>query len=139
MSLITWARSELEGINFEPEGTETLIKVLEIFLEEFDSGGAVHAVIPILQSLLCGRPLRPLTGEVDEWFDPMGTPEKPGDWFQNKRCSSVFKTNIDIPHRGLKVGDAYDLDGPEAMKPIIFPYRPARRIPSPVMEVNIGD
>jgi hypothetical protein len=46
-----------------------MIAILEKFFDQWDSGGAVHAVAPILQRLIAGKPLSPLTGADDEWFD----------------------------------------------------------------------
>lgn len=138
MSLIQQAEYELHHSDHDAESQEALLAILDIFFETFDSGGAVHAMIPVLQRLLCGQPLSPLTGKESEWFDPLGTPEEPGDFLQNRRCSSVFKTRIDIPHRGLAAGDAYDIAVPMIdgkFQKIVFPYSPETlsNIPSPVL------
>jgi hypothetical protein len=135
MSIIEAAKYELDHTEFDESEKATYIKILEIFLDEFDSGGAVHCAIPILMRLICGKPLGPLTGRDTEWMD-IGH----GTW-QNRRCGSVFKTDIDIPHRGLKAGNAYDIDTPFDTQghftPIIFPYIPATpsNAPSPVIEI----
>lgn len=112
MSLIDQAREELKRINFDTTETAIMIRILELFFDTWDSGGAVSAAAPILMRLLAGKPLSPLTGEDDEWVEV-------GDGvFQNKRASSVFKDKRF--HDGQK---AYDLDNPLGERePIAFPY-----------------
>ena len=125
MSLINQAKHELKLINFGEEDSAVMIGILETFFEQWDSGGAVHAVAPILQRLIAGKALTPLTGEDDEWFD------HGGGVFQNKRCSSVFKDPRF--HGGER---AYDIDAREPRAAITFPYWPDRAdVPSPVMEI----
>lgn len=124
MSLISLAKSELARINFGADDTAVMVEILEKFFDQWDSGGAVHAVAPVLQRLIAGKCLSPLTGEDDEWVEV-------GDGvFQNKRISSVFK---DPRFHGGK--QAYDLDNPAGPRAAItFPYYPERaEVPSPVM------
>src|SRR5216684_2377902 len=132
MSIISSAKSELKLINFGEEDTAVMIEILTKFLDQWDSGGAVYAVAPILMRLIAGKPLKPLTGNQDEWIDH-------DNCFQNKRCGTVFKTKEDIPHRGLKAGDSYNIDD-VPLKKITFPYWPEKaEISSPVVEINIPD
>jgi hypothetical protein len=135
MSIISAAKYELDHTGFEESEKATYLKVLEIFLDEFDSGGAVQCAIPILLRLLCGKPLGPLTGKDSEWMDIGHGAD------QNRRCPSVFRTHVAISHRGLKAGDSYDLDTPFDSQghftPITFPYTPRTptNIPSPVIKI----
>jgi hypothetical protein len=69
MSIVDQAKHELKLINFGDEDSAVMIAILEKFFDQWDSGGAVHAVAPILQRLIAGKPLSPLTGADDEWFD----------------------------------------------------------------------
>lgn len=126
MSLIDHARSELALINFGEEDSRVMVEILEKFFDQWDSGGAVYAVAPILQRLLAGKCLAPLTGEPDEWIEHVG------GTFQNIRCSSVFK---DPRFYGGKL--AYDIDRPgREREPITFPYWPERaKVSSPVIEI----
>lgn len=126
MSIVGKAKDELKRINFGEEDSARMIEILEIFFDQWDSGGAVHAVAPILQRLIAGKCLSPLTGEPDEWID------HGNGFFQNVRVSTVFK---DPRFHGGKL--AYDLDNPEgARKAISFPYYPAEaRVASPVVEI----
>lgn len=123
MSLIEHAKAELAAINFGDEDSAVMIEILERFFDQWDSGGAVSAVAPVLQRLIAGRPLSPLTGADDEWFDPLGD----GNLWQNRRCGTVFKEAD---------GRVYDIDTPG--RPLItFPYWPERaEVREPVMVVG---
>lgn len=130
MSIIDQARLELKIINFGDADTDMMIEILKMFFEQWDSGGAVHAVAPILQRLIAGKCLSPLTGKADEWNE-VGT-----GVFQNRRCSTVLKDPLF--HAGLYAYDLDGVDGPRA--PIEFPYYPDRaEVRSPVMEVGTDD
>lgn len=118
MSIIAQAKDELRRANFGDEDSAVMIDILERFFAQWDSGGAVWAAAPVLQRLIAGKPLSPLTGDDDEWVD-VGV----GDGtLQNKRLSSVFK---DPRFHGGKL--AYDLDNPKGPREAItFPYWPER-------------
>lgn len=122
MSMRDWAKQEMERADFDEGSKETFSAILDLFFEEWDSGGAVHWAAPILQRLIAGRPLSPLTGEDDEWNEV-------GDGvFQNRRDGSVFKQ--------LRFGvvEAYDIDTP-GRPTISFPYlAPVAEVRSPVIE-----
>ena len=111
MSLIAHAKAELDRINFGEDDTRAMLEILEKFFAQWDSGAAAYAAAPILQRLIAGKPLSPLTGEADEWMD------QGNGVFQNKRLGSVFK---DPRFHDGKL--AYDLDNPRV--PISFPYSP---------------
>ena len=127
MSVITRAKSELRRANFGDEDSAVMIDILERFFLQWDSGGAVYAVAPVLQRLIAGKPLGPLTGEDDEWV------EVGEGILQNTRISSVFKDPRF--HEGKL---AYDLDNPAGPRvAIAFPYWPERaEVASPVIEVG---
>jgi hypothetical protein len=133
MSIINSARYELMKINWDPQEAGIMLSILERFLDTWDSGGAVSIAAPVLQRLIAGKPLSPLTGEEDEWADPIPG----GDFFQNRRCSTVFKTKIPIPHHNLQIGDCYDLDNGGPKQKITFPYNPEKaEVRPPVMEIR---
>lgn len=125
MSIRERALSELKRSKFSESEIAAYAKILDIFFEEWDSGGAVHVAAPILQRLIAGKCLSPLTGEDDEWLD------HGGGVFQNVRCGSVFK---DPRFHDGKL--AYDIDRPGKERDAIeFPYWPERaEVPSPVVE-----
>src|SRR3974390_344588 len=94
MSVIEHARSELKRINFGDDDSRVMIEIMEKLFDQWDSGGAVSVVVPVLHRLLHARPLTPLTGEDDEWM------EVSDGVLQNVRCGSVFREN----------GKAHDID-----------------------------
>lgn len=100
MSLLTYAEAELNRIQKDEDGMQSLINkdildIIKIFSEQGHSGSSAHYAISVLERLLRFKPLSPLTGEDDEWNDTgHGS-------FQNKRCYSVFKN---------KDGRCYDID-----------------------------
>lgn len=138
MCVIEQAKVEMELAGFEGHDQKAMLIILSIFFEQWDSGGAVAAMAPVLQRLIAGKPLGLLTGAESEWFKPMDDI----DCFQNRRCGSVFKEK-------LPNGEwfAYDIDGPDqnikpeaiahrwAIKGIEFPYAPeSAEVGSPVVE-----
>lgn len=124
MSLIEQAKLELAAVSFGEDDSRVMVEILEKFFDQWDSGGAVSVAAPVLQRLIAGKPLAPITGEDAEWF----IHDAEGMYAQNKRCSSIFKATKD--------GPAYDIDVP-GRPPITFPYWPDRaEVPSPVVEVG---
>jgi len=125
MSIVDQAKTELAAINFGEEDSRVMIEILEKFFGQWDSGGAVHAVAPVLMRCIAGKPLAPLTGADDEWV-------KVADGvFQNKRCGTVFK---DSRFHDGKL--AYDIDAAEPRAAISFPYWPDRaEVSSPVITI----
>lgn len=119
MSLIEFARRELQLLGYDAEDAAAMLDILRIFFDRWDSGGAVHVVAPHLLRLINGQPLTPLTGDDDEWMEV-------GDGvYQNVRCSTVFKKTG---------GKPYDIDNPGQV--VFFPYWPKTSLPSsPVVEI----
>lgn len=124
MSIILQAKFELAAINFGEEDSRVMIEILEKFFDQWDSGGAVFVVAPILQRLIAGKPLTPIMGTDDEWF----MPDIQGCYMQNKRCSTIFKKTKD--------GRAYDINVDDGRSPITFPYWPDNAtVRSPTMKI----
>ena len=120
MSVIEQAKSELERINFGDDDTSAMLAILRIFFGRWDSGGAVAAVLPILNKCIAGKPLSPLTGDDNEWM------EITDGYFQNVRCSTVFKED----------GRCYDIDMP-GRPSITFPYFPDKaEVRMPLYEIE---
>lgn len=124
MSIIEQAKTEMALANFGEDDSRVMVEILEKFFGQWDSGGAVWAVAPVLQRLIAGKPLSPLSGADDEWcihdFDH-------DLYAQNKRCGSVFKR---------RDGTAYDIaSGPRVE--IAFPYWPDKAdVDSPVVTIT---
>lgn len=81
---------------------------------------------PVLIKCLLGLPLSPLTGADDEWHDPIGD----GMMLQNCRCGSVFKSYRNADGEPSKGGKEliHDVNAPNPMAPITFPYDPGSRV-----------
>jgi|SRR5690349_5064726 len=120
MSIIESARSELAQSNFGEEDSAVIIDIMERFFAQWDSGGAVSVMIPVMDRLLRGLPLSALTGDTGEWIDRSEYGPEPA--WQNIRCGTVFKTAD---------GKIYDIDNPGWNGS--FPYWPEHKNLSPVM------
>lgn len=114
MSITEDAKRELELCNFEEGEMAVILQIMGIFFKQWDSGGAVGVMLPVLLRCMTGRPLKSLTGKDDEWHDPLGD----GRMWQNKRCGTVFR-------KRLGTGDwkAWDIERPEGHT-VTFPYYP---------------
>lgn len=64
-----------------------LLEVLKVISEQGHSGFSIQYFKSMLNRLIDGKPLTPLTGEDDEWIKLV--PDD--DTLMNKRCCSVFK------------------------------------------------
>lgn len=126
MSIREQARAEMKRAGFDQGDIDAIDSILEKFFTHWESGGAVMAMAPVLIKCLLGLPLLPLTGASDEWTDPMGD----GVMLQNRRCGSVFKTYRNADGEAAKGGKEliHDVDAPNPMAPITFPYDPGARI-----------
>ena len=109
------------GPNMDIELRELLL----VFSSQGHSGASARIVTDLLGKLLCYEPIRPLTGEPNEWCEvSLGL-------YQNKRCSRVFR------QAGRFNGQAYDAQGivwqeadgacfidHNSCVPVTFPYTP---------------
>lgn len=94
-SSVEYAKSELariskDGDEMQDTINKNIIDIVELFASQGHSGFTAGYAMSILERLLHFKPLTPLTGEDDEWIDV--SDEMGRRCFQNKRCSSVFKT-----------------------------------------------
>jgi hypothetical protein len=106
---------------------QQLRELILVFSTHGHSGFSAGYAISALEKLLRFEPLRPLTGDPDEWV------EVDKGVFQNRRCSRVFK---DVDRFG---GQAYDIEAivfrdhlggytsRDSAQPITFPYTPTTR------------
>lgn len=102
-----------------------LRELVHVFASQGHSGVSAQVTADLLGKLLRYEPIRPLTGEPDEWME-VG----PGV-HQNRRSGRVFKNET------MFGGQAYDLDGivwedpdggrftnQDSSVPVTFPYTP---------------
>lgn len=106
MSILEYAKSELDrigmtedGDEYNVAGREAILELVEKFSEQGHSGFSAGYVVNCLNKLLRWEPLAPLTGDDDEWTE---LDYDDNIRYQNNRCSRVFK-DAD--------GRAYDIDG----------------------------
>ena len=102
MGLIDHAKTELEiaGL-FDKEGDfyegmtgNAVMELIEIFSKQGHSGMSAPIVADIFKKLANYEPLGPITGKDEEWSDVRDLGNgKP--WYQNKRCSALFKDGKD--------------------------------------------
>lgn len=118
MSIRQQAEAELKRVNFGDEDSAVMLKILDLFLDQWDSGGAVSVAQDVLARLISGQPLSALTGADDEWF-VHDFPD--GVYAQNIRCGTVFKN---------RDGSTYDVASGYRV-PVTFPYDPTTRLVDP--------
>ena len=102
MGLIDHAKTELEiaGL-FDKEGDfyegmtgNAVMELIELFSKQGHSGMSAPIVADIFKKLANYEPLGPITGKDEEWSDVRDLGNgKP--WYQNKRCSALFKDGKD--------------------------------------------
>ena len=102
MGLIDHAKTELEisGL-FDKEGDfyegmtgKAVMELIELFSKQGHSGMSAPIVADIFKKLANYEPLGPITGKDEEWSDVRDIGNgKP--WYQNKRCSALFKDGKD--------------------------------------------
>jgi len=98
-----------------------VLKLLEVFADEGHSGSSAPYAINMFKKLAAFEPLAPLTGEDWEWI------EVSNGFFQNKRCSHVFKENgkaYDTKGKVFVEPDGCSYTNKESMVYITFPYTP---------------
>lgn len=129
-NLIDYARSELElAFPNETDGMQLLamrnvMELIEKFCEQKHSGLSATYVLRLFDRLVKWNPIKPLTGEDDEWGEPFGDEQTQ----QNKRCSKVFRdhfdnsTAINVEGKFFVDEDGYCYTCRESSVPVTFPY-----------------
>ncbi len=108
MGLIEHAKMELEIAGLFDEDSDyagmvakDVMELVEVFAKQGHSGMSAPYVAKLFNKLANYEPLQPITGKDEEWGDVR---DLGGDksWYQNKRCSALFKDGKD--------GQAYYID-----------------------------
>jgi hypothetical protein len=137
-NLVDHAKRELELLlggkddEMQKKVNEDILQLVEIFAKQGHSGMSAEYAISILTRLLKFRPIKPLTGEPDEW----GTEVSEN---QNKRYTALFKqsdgTVIDVNSLVWTDDDGktwFRRGGTNKFPKVEFPYtpptQPTRRI-----------
>lgn len=133
-NLETYAHRELELAGwFKEDGFygdmmgHAVMGLVRDFSEEGHSGMSAPLAINLFKTVAAFEPLTPLTGEDEEWNEV-------GDgWFQNRRCSHVFKGGERFNGKPYD-GEAVIFEDPDggrftsyhSARVIRFPYTPKR-------------
>ena len=93
-----------------------------VFASQGHSGFSASYATAALEKLLRSEPLRPLTGDTDEWV------QVASDVWQNRRCSRVFKgpdgRAYDIEGRVFRYPDGGCYTSRDSRVYVEFPYAP---------------
>ena len=105
---------------------ENILELLEVFSKQGHSGTSAPYVIGMFHKLASHEPIKPLTGEDDEW-------EKIDfQTWQNIRCSRVFKyadgKTIDIQGKVFEASDGSRYTCNDSCTDVVFPYMPTTEI-----------
>src|SRR5262245_9190207 len=129
MSLLSHAEHELKLLSDgEPDEVQVamnkhILEMVKLFAEEGHSGFSASYAVGILEKLLRFEPLKPLTGEDDEWAEI-----EAGNTWQNRRCSHVFKgadgRGYDINGRIFREPNGCCYTSRDSCVFIEFPYTP---------------
>ena len=101
MGLIDHAKQELQIAGFFDQDSdyggmigEAVMELIKVFAEQGHSGMSAPYDASIFNKLANYEPLIPITGKDEEWSDVRDLGDgKP--WYQNKRCSALFKDGKD--------------------------------------------
>lgn len=127
-NLMSHALRELppaKGEEMQTLMNQQICELVLVFSTHGHSGFSASYAINTVEKLLRYEPLRPLTGEDEEWFSH-------GYCVQNKRCSHVFKGDAlrfnggayDIQGVVFREADGTCFSGLGSSQPIEFPYVP---------------
>jgi hypothetical protein len=96
MSLTNYAKTELQAAGFFDKDSdyggdigEAVMQLIEVFEKQGHSGMSAPYVASIFNKLANFNPLIPITGTDEEWG------EYRDGFYQNKRCSALFKDEKD--------------------------------------------
>ena len=101
MSLIEHAKTELQIAGLFDEDSDynggignAVMELVEVFGKQGHSGMSAPYVISIFEKVANFKPLIGITGKDEEWgaVRDLGID---GSWYQNKRCSAIFKDGKD--------------------------------------------
>lgn len=109
MGLIDHAKLELQMAGLFDDDSdynggigEAVMELIEVFAKQGHSGHSAPYVVSIFEKLANFKPLLGITGKDEEWGDVSSHSDTRNSWYQNKRCSAIFKDGKD--------GRAYYID-----------------------------
>ena len=129
-NLVEYAKQELEMAfpnetdSMQLHAMRDVVELIEKFSDQNHSGFSGNYILNLFNRLVRFHPIKPLTGEDDEWGEPYG--EKKTQ--QNKRCASVFRDNFDNSTARNIEGKVFIDEGGisytcrDSQVPVSFPY-----------------
>lgn len=116
MNILDWAENELNLLDvhndeLQEKINKDILEIIKVFSLQDHSGFSAAYCLDILKKLLDHKPITPITGEDDEWFDAIDEGEYPIQ--QNKRCSSLFRENYNNDTAYYIDGKVFSDDGGE--------------------------
>lgn len=100
---------------------QSLLELVFVFGTQGHSGFSAAVATGLLGQLLRFQPIRPLTGDSDEWN------EVADGMYQNRRCSHVFKDaggSYDAQGRVFREPNGVCFTNLASRVPVTFPYTP---------------
>lgn len=84
-----------ESKELEQLAYSNVMELIDVFCKQGHSGSSAPYILDLFTTLANYKPLSPLTGEDLEWEDVSSMCSQPkGTFFQNIRCTSVFKDTL---------------------------------------------
>lgn len=136
--MIEYAKRELDLIvgeckdenskNIQERINRDILSLVEVFASQGHTGFTANYTLNILKRLLAFKPIKPLTGEENEWKD-VELWGKERKLQQNKRFGAVFRENFDNSTAYYSEGKVFSDDGGESWYvskdsrvPVKFPF-----------------
>jgi hypothetical protein len=93
-NLVKHAKKELELLGEDEETVNGYLEVFRAFGKMGHSGGSAAIAIPVINALLMGKNLTPLTDDPAEWIHhEENVWGRPGGIYQSARNSEAFSTD----------------------------------------------
>lgn len=132
--LMEYAKNELYLLRGDEEDEmqdlveKNILELIEVFSKQGHSGFSGNYVLSIFERLVRFLPITPLTGEDDEWNKIFDYEHCTYNFWQNKRCSRVFKDSDGAYDSCVRVfsddcGETY-WSNRDSRERIEFPYYP---------------
>ena len=147
ISLVDFAKKELDYCfpdkddNLQQMAIRNVLELLETFSNQSHSGLSAPYVLRLFHRLAFWKPLKPLTGEDEEWSKEWGEAYGENNLQQNLRYSAVFRKNHDnstafnIEGRVFIDENGLSYTNRDSFVPITFPYE----VPDEPEFVRVGE
>ena len=95
LELLEKACKSKDGLEMQKEVTNCIMELMDVFCKQGHSGFSASYVVNLFKDLVDGKPLSPLTGDEDEWSEPLDWGHNGRVVQQNRRYSALFRENRD--------------------------------------------